>query len=65
MNSVFTALCGAINFMPPWIMLGVFGAIILLIVLILAFKGGKKLFLRLLIYTFVALIVRSDAGWRC
>lgn len=42
MNSVITALCGAISFMPPWIMLGVFGAIILLIVLFIAFKGFKR-----------------------
>jgi len=42
MNNVISALCGTVNFMPPWIMLGVFGAIILLIVLFIAFKGIKR-----------------------
>ncbi len=42
MNNVISALCGTVNFMPPWIMLGVFGAIILLIVLFIVFKGIKR-----------------------
>ena len=56
MNSVFTALCGLVNFMPPWIMLGVFGAIILLVVFIIALKGVKRKFFRVLIYILVGLI---------
>lgn len=59
MNSVFTALCGTVNFMPPWIMLGVFGAIILLIVLIIALKGVKRKFFRVLIYILAGLIPTS------
>lgn len=56
MNNVLTALCGIINFMPPWIMLGVFGAIILLIVFIIALKGVKRKFFRVLIYILVGLM---------
>ena len=56
MNSVFTALCGLVNFTPPWIMLGVFGAIILLVVFIIALKGVKRKFFRVLIYILVGLI---------
>ena len=59
MNSVFSALCGTVNFMPPWIMLGVFGAIILLIVFIIALKGVKRKFFRVLIYILAGLIPTS------
>ena len=59
MNNVISALCGFINFMPPWIMLGVFGAIILLIVFIIALKGVKRKFFRVLIYILVGLIPTS------
>ncbi|MDE6667026.1 MAG: hypothetical protein K2K38_01605 [Clostridia bacterium] len=63
MNNLVSALCGIVNFMPPWIMLGVFGAIILLIVLILAFKGFKRVFFRILIYIFVGGMVFSYLGF--
>ena len=59
MNSVFTALCGLVNFTPPWIMLGVFGAIILLVIFIIALKGVKRKFFRVLIYILVGLIPTS------
>ena len=63
MNNVISALCGVINFMPPWIMLGVFGAIILLIVLILALRGYKRAFFRVLICIFLYLMVFSYLGY--
>lgn len=56
MNNLVSALCGTVNFMPPWIMLIVFGAIILLIVLIIALKGVKRKFFRVLIYILAGLI---------
>ncbi len=63
MNSVFTALCGLVNFTPPWIMLGVFGAIILLVVFIIALKGVKRKFFRVLIYILVGLIPTAYIGY--
>ena len=56
MNNLASALCGFMNFTPPWIMLGVFGAIILLVILILALKGYKRVFFRVLVYMLVGLI---------
>ena len=59
MNNVIAALCGTVNFMPPWIMLGVFGAIILLIAIIIALKGVKRKFFRVLVYVLAGLIPTS------
>ena len=62
MNNVIAALCGTVNFMPPWIMLGVFGAIILLIAIIIALKGVKRKFFRVLVYVLAGLIPTSRSA---
>ena len=41
-NPVISLINGAVNFVPPWIMLAVFGAIILFIIIFILFKGFKR-----------------------
>ncbi|MBD5584141.1 MAG: MFS transporter [Clostridia bacterium] len=41
-SALLTALCGTIDFVPHWILLGVYAVIILLVVLFIAFKGIKR-----------------------
>lgn len=58
MNTFYTALCGAMNLLPLWIMLAVFGAIVLLII-INAIKHGIRhaLFKYVLITLAIAVVI--------
>lgn len=41
-SAQLSALCGTLDFVPHWILLGVYAVIILLVVLFIAFKGIKR-----------------------
>lgn len=58
MNTLYTALCGSVNLLPLWIMLAVFGAIVLLMI-INAIKHGIRyaLFKYLLIALAIGVVI--------